>query len=209
MFNSARWWYTPISWLLLDLFLVDLLRNTPNKLYIQVSKRLTGSMSNDNNIDDFTALYISDLRFPFDINETHTTPCVYGILVFFLDLFNKFMLFDFLVKDRRGDYRSCTERLGQVRGQLRHTHARENRLPTLSSPCLSPTQRNLTLQNFSLTNIFTFTPFFFFSRKHIGIHPLPSPIAQIMFCSLKMGMYIDVQAKGHRLSGCCRTDFSC
>ncbi len=62
----------------------------------QVSKMLGESMSYGENMDNFTALYASYLRFTFG---TDSSPRAYRIFVFLLAVFYKFMPFKFPIKD--------------------------------------------------------------------------------------------------------------
>ncbi len=59
-------------------------------------------MSNSENMDNFTALYSSYLRFTFGTNLMHASPHAYEIFIFILTIFYKFMLFEFQVKDAVG-----------------------------------------------------------------------------------------------------------
>ncbi len=70
--------------------------------YKEVSKWLAESLSNGENMDNFTALYILYLRFTFGTNSMHVSPHAYRILVFLLAFFYRFMLFEFRVKDAAG-----------------------------------------------------------------------------------------------------------
>ncbi len=70
-------------------------------------------MLNNENKDNFTALYTSNLGLTFGTNLMHASPRGYGIFVFIFAFFYKFMLFEFEVKDRRGDYCLCADRFGQ------------------------------------------------------------------------------------------------
>ncbi len=97
------------SWLLLDLLSVS---KTGCK---QVSKQLAESKSNTENADNFKAPYTSYLLFTCGINLMCASPYAYRILVYFLAFFYKFMLFEMWVKDRREEYQSCTDCLGQSR----------------------------------------------------------------------------------------------
>ncbi len=59
-------------------------------------------MSNCENTDNFTALYILYLRFTFVTDSEHASSRAYGIFLFVLASFYKFKLFDFRVKDTAG-----------------------------------------------------------------------------------------------------------
>ncbi len=56
-------------------------------------------MSNGENMENFTALYTSYLHFTFGTNLMHAAPRAYGIFVFVLAFFYRFVLFLFRVKD--------------------------------------------------------------------------------------------------------------
>ncbi len=56
-------------------------------------------MSNDENTDNFTALYASNLRFSFGINLMHSSSRAHRIFVFFSASLYKFMLFKFRFRD--------------------------------------------------------------------------------------------------------------
>ncbi len=85
--------YALFSWLLLDLLPVS------QTSYKQVSKWLVESLLNSTNMDNFSALYTSNLCFIFGTNLMHASPRAYGILIFLPAFFYKFMLFEFWVKD--------------------------------------------------------------------------------------------------------------
>ncbi len=84
----GRWRYTLFSWLLLDLHSIS------QTSYKQVNKQLMVFYLNSKNMVNFTALYTSYLCFTFGTNSTNTSPCAYGLLVFFLAFFHIFMLFE-------------------------------------------------------------------------------------------------------------------
>ncbi len=126
----------PFSWLLLDLLSVS---QTSNK---QVSKQQAKFLSNGENMDSFTALYTSYLRFTFGTNSMHASPGAYRIFVLVLAFFYKFMVFEPRVKDHSGDYQSCTDCLGPVWLWMRCTHAGVFQLPIALSGCVSSTLRN-------------------------------------------------------------------
>ncbi len=71
--------------------------------YKQVSKQQEESMSNGENMDNFTALYTSYLHLTKGTISMHASPHAYVILIF-LAFFYKFMLFKFQVKDCCRDY---------------------------------------------------------------------------------------------------------
>ncbi len=50
-------------------------------------------MSNGENMDNFTALYTSYLRFTFGTNSTHAFSCAYRVFGLVLAFLYKFMLF--------------------------------------------------------------------------------------------------------------------
>ncbi len=95
--------YALFSWLLFDLLPVS------QANYKQVSRWLAKSLLNSENMDNFTALYTSYLRFTFGTNSMHASPCANRIFVFLLTFFYKFMLLEFRVKDRHVDYPSCRD----------------------------------------------------------------------------------------------------
>ncbi len=74
-----------------------------------VSKRLVDFMLNGDNVDIFTELYTSYLRFTFGTKSLYTSPHVYRILVFSLAFFYKFILFDFQVLNCHGGNQSCVD----------------------------------------------------------------------------------------------------
>ncbi len=65
-------------------------------------------MSNGENMDIFTALYVLYLRFTFGTNSVHASPHAYGILIFLLAFFYKFLLFKLQDKDSHRDQLRCT-----------------------------------------------------------------------------------------------------
>ncbi len=102
--------YAPFSWSLSDLLPFS------QTIYKQVSKRLTQSLWNDENMDNFTALNTSYLRFTFGTKSMHASPCACGNFVFIVAFFYKFVLLEFWVKNQCGYYwQNSTERLGQSR----------------------------------------------------------------------------------------------
>ncbi len=108
-------------------------------------------MSNSENMDNFTALYTLYLHFTFGTNSMHASTGAFGILIFLLAFFYKFMLLEFQVKDAAGTIDHV--QIASVR--LSHKHAGVVQLPIASSGCVSWTLRNLVQHDVSGTNMFT------------------------------------------------------
>ncbi len=64
--------------------------------------QLVVSLSNSEDMDNFTALYTSYLLFTFGTNLMHASPRGHGISVFYSAFCYKFMLFEFQVKGVMG-----------------------------------------------------------------------------------------------------------